>query len=448
MVPAEYLFFLTMMRESELRQQILKLTSQYFDLFLKREIVPGRDYLPASGKIFDGRELSNLVESSLDFWLTEGRFNGSFEKKLAEFFGRKYAITTNSGSSANLLAFYCLTSERLGKRAVKRGDEVIETATCFPTTLNPVIQFGCVPVFVDTVLATYNPSLRSILAAVTPRTKVIFLAHTLGNPFEVEELALFCRKRGIWLIEDCCDALGAVYKGKKVGTFGDLATLSFYPAHQITCGEGGAVITEDPLLSKIVRSFRDWGRDCWCVPGKDNTCGIRFKWQMGNLPKGYDHKYIYSHVGFNLKMTDMQAAVGLAQMDKLELFVEERRVNHQYLSERFKEFEKYFILPEATPKSEPSWFGFLLTIKDGAPFSRSELLEYLEKRKIGTRLLFGGNITKQPAYLKTNYRISGKLINCDIVMEKTFWIGCYPAINSGIVDYISGVIGEFAERYD
>ena len=348
-----------MIEKDGLRQQILDLTARYFDLFLRKELVPGRDYLPASGKIFDERELSNLVESSLDFWLTEGRFNDSFEKKLAEFFGRKYAITVNSGSSANLLAFYCLTSERLGVRAVKRGDEVIETAACFPTTLNPVIQFGCLPVFVDTALPTYNPTLQGILAAVTPRTRVIFLAHTLGNPFEVAELASFCRERGIWLIEDCCDALGAVYKGKKVGTFGDLATLSFYPAHQITCGEGGAVISEDPLLSKIVRSFRDWGRDCWCAPGRDNTCGIRFKWQMGNLPQGYDHKYIYSHVGFNLKMTDMQAAVGLAQMDKLEGFVEKRRENHRLLGEGFKAFERYFVLPLATPGSRPSWFGFL-----------------------------------------------------------------------------------------
>lgn len=428
----------------KLRQQILTLTREYYQLsFGGAQIVPGENYIPVSGKVFDQKELVNLVDASLDFWLTEGRFNVEFEKRLADFLGLKFSATTNSGSSANLLAFYCLTSPILRDRSVKKGDEVIEVASCFPTTLSPVIQFGAVPVFIDTSLPTYNPSAKDVIDAVTSKTKVVFLAHTLGNPYEVEEIANFCKEKNIWLIEDCCDALGATYKGHKVGTFGDLATLSFYPAHQITCGEGGAVLTNNALLNKLVRSFRDWGRDCWCAPGKENTCGVRFNWKLGDLPKGYDHKYIYSHVGFNLKMTDMQAAVGLAQMDKLELFLEKRRANHQYLSERFKEFEKYFILPEATPGSEPSWFGFLLTIREGTGIVRRDLLEYLESRKVATRLLFAGNIIRQPAYLDKEFRVAGELKNSDLVMNNTFWIGCYPAINKDTIDYTTAVFREF-----
>jgi len=429
------------------REEILQLTKRHYqEIFAGKIIRSGIDYIPASGKVFDENELVNLVDSSLDFWLTEGRYNAAFERKLAEYIGVKYAATANSGSSANLLAFYTLTSDQLGDCAIKQGDEVIQTATCFPTTLNPVIQFGCVPVFVDTSIPTYNPSYKNIIKAVTKKTKAVFLAHTLGNPFEVEELAKFCKEKRIWLIEDCCDALGAIYKGKKVGTFGDIATLSFYPAHQITGGEGGAVLTSNPLLYKILKSFRDWGRDCWCGTGKDNTCGRRFDQQFGKLPLGYDHKYIYSHIGFNLKMTDMQAAVLLAQMDKIDEFVTKRRENHGQLLLKMKAFEQFFILPEATSKSDPSWFGFLLTIRKTAPFSRRELLEYLESQKIGTRLLFGGNITKQPAYLKIKCRVVGTLSNSDTVMGRSFWMGCYPAINGEHINYISEVINDFIKE--
>lgn len=425
------------------REKIFELTREYYKHAFSEKLVPGENYIPASGKVFDERELVNLVDASLDFWLTEGRFNASFEKRLCEFTGCSYAATVNSGSSANLLAFYCLTSPSLGSRSVKRGDEVIGAATCFPTTLNPIIQYGCKPVLVDVSLSTYNPTAKGVLSAVTGKTKAIFLAHTLGNPYEVSEISKFCAKNGIWLIEDCCDALGAVYDGKKVGCFGHLMTLSFYPAHQITCGEGGAVLSNDAGLMKIVRSFRDWGRDCWCAPGKENTCGMRFEWQAGDLPKGYDHKYIYSHVGFNLKMTDMQAAVGLAQLDRLEEFVEKRRKNHALMLRKFRKFSKYFVLPKKTRGSKPSWFGFALTIKDKAPFGRGKLLKYLEGRGVGTRLLFGGNVTKQPAYANVDFGIPKKLKNADRIMKDTFWIGCYPAIDEATIDYVVAVFDEF-----
>ncbi|MCL5004238.1 MAG: lipopolysaccharide biosynthesis protein RfbH [Patescibacteria group bacterium] len=432
--------------KEELRREILDLTAEYYRAaFAARKIVPGESYIPTSGRVFDEKEMVNLVDSALDFWLTEGRFNQAFEERLADFFGLKFASTVNSGSSANLIAFYALTSEKLSGREIRKGDEVIETASCFPTTLAPVVQFGAVPVFVDTQLSTYNPLAKDVLAAVTGKTKAIFLAHTLGNPYEVEEIADFCKKRGIWLIEDCCDALGAKYKGRKVGTFGDIATVSFYPAHQITCGEGGAVLTNNALLDKNIRSFRDWGRDCWCATGKENTCGVRFKWKLGKLPRGYDHKYIYSHVGFNLKMTDMQAAVGLAQMEKLEGFIRKRAENHAYFVSSLKKFSDYLILPEATHNSEPSWFGFLITLRKGVPFSRSEITEYLESQKVATRLLFGGNITKQPAFQKTVFRVPKPLRNSDIVMNNTFWIGCYPGISKETIDYTVGVFEEFME---
>ncbi len=426
-----------------LRFRILNLTKKYYKTSFNNKLNPKKDYVPTSGKVFDETELMNLVGSSLDFWLTEGRYNLMFERELSRFSDLKYVATVNSGSSANLLAFYALTSPQLGIRAIRKGDEIIEVATCFPTTLSPVVQFGCFPVFVDSSIPFYNPLARDVLKAVTPKTKAIFLAHTLGNPFEVEEIASYCKKNNIWLIEDCCDALGAEYKGKKVGTFGDISTLSFYPAHQITCGEGGAVMTNDAGLSKIVRSFRDWGRDCWCAPGKENTCGIRFDWQLGKLPKGYDHKYIYSHLGFNLKMTDMQASIGLAQIKKIKKFIKKRRENHELLSTRLAKFEKFFILPKATEKSIPSWFGFVLTIRDKMPFTRLELVQYLEKNRIGTRLLFGGNITRQPAMENVSYRIHGKLKNSDKIMNDTFWIGCYPAINSQTIGYVVKVFDNF-----
>ena len=436
-----------MVSVSTQRQKILTLAAAYYRLAFDSKLKPGKNYIPASGKVFDDKELVSLVDASLDFWLTEGRFNEQFEKKLTKTTGLRYAATVNSGSSANLLAFYALTSPVLGKRAVKKGDEVIGAATCFPTTLNPIIQFGCKPVLIDVSLPTYNVRAKDVIAAITKKTKVVFLAHTLGNPYEVEEVATFCKKRGIWLIEDCCDALGAIYREKKVGTFGDLMTLSFYPAHQITCGEGGAVLTNSAALNKIVRSYRDWGRDCWCAPGKENTCGKRFDWQLGELPRGYDHKYIYSHIGFNLKMTDMQAAVGLAQLGKLRRFVGKRRENHRMLSKGLAKFEKYFILPQATPGSVPSWFGYVLTIRDNAPFARKQLLEHLEANKVGTRLLFGGNIIRQPAYKDVKFKIVGKLVNSNVVMNQTFWIGCYPAIDRNCVDYIVSVFEKFLAKY-
>lgn len=427
----------------KLRKQILELTVEYYKKTFNQKLKPGIGYIPPSGKVFDERELVNLVDASLDFWLTEGRYNIEFEKKLAEFFGLRYCVTVNSGSSANLIAFYALTSPSLGQRAIKKGDEVIEVAACFPTTLNPVIQFGCTPVLVDASIPTYNALAKDVIKAITPKTKAVFLAHTLGNPYEVKEIADYCKQHDIWVIEDCCDALGATYKGKKVGTFGHLATLSFYPAHHITCGEGGAVLTSSAGLEKLVRSFRDWGRDCWCPPGKEDTCGKRYEWQLGSLPKGYDHKYIYSHIGFNLKMTDMQAAVGLAQLEKVDDFITKRRQNFAILYKTFKKYEHYFILPEATHDSEPSWFGFLLTVKKEAPFSRNELVNYLTNKKVGSRLLFSGNIARQPAYTETKFKKQNNLVVADQIMNDTFWIGCYPAINSKSIAYVDKVIKEF-----
>ena len=428
---------------NHLREEILSLVKKYHDENFNKVLIAGESYIPPSGKVFGFEEVRNLVDASLDFWLTEGRFNEQFEKELAEFISVNFCATVNSGSSANLLAFYALTSREFGSRAIKKGDEIIEVATCFPTTLNPVLQFGCIPVLVDVEIPAYNASAKNVLSAVTDKTKAIFLAHTLGNPYEVEEIAKFCKEKGIWLIEDCCDALGAEYGGKRVGAFGDVATLSFYPAHQITCGEGGAVLTNNALLNKMVRSFRDWGRDCWCAPGNENTCGIRFNWQLGTLPRGYDHKYIYSHIGFNLKMTDLQASVGLAQMQRVGGFIKKRRENHNLLIEYLKKYEDYFIMPEATENSNPSWFGFVITIKDGAPFTRTDLIRYLENHKIGTRLLFAGNITRQPAYKDIEFIVHDKLVNADKVMNDTFWIGCYPAINEDIIKYVSKTFEEF-----
>ena len=346
------------------------------------------------------------------------------------------------------MAFSALTSPLLGKRAVKKGDEVVCAATSFPTTINPVIQNGCTPVLVDVTIPGYNLSFKDIKRNVTPKTKAIFLAHTLGNPYEAKEISELCKKKEIWLIEDCCDALGAMYDGKKVGSFGDLATLSFYPAHQITCGEGGAVLTNDALLNKAVRSFRDWGRDCWCAPGNENTCGIRFKWKLGDLPKGYDHKYIYSHIGYNMKMTDMQASIGLAQLGKIGKFVKKRNENHNLLTERFKVFEKYFIMPVATLNSSPSWFGFVLTVRNSAPFKREEIIKYLEEYKIASRFLFAGDVTKQPAYKDVKFKKPVSLRNSGIVMNNTFWIGCYPVIDKYMISYIVKIFEDFISKYE
>jgi CDP-6-deoxy-D-xylo-4-hexulose-3-dehydrase len=387
--------------------------------------------------------MRSLVDASLDFWLTTGRFNDVFEAKLRAFLGVRHALTTNSGSSANLLALSALTSPHLRARALKPGDEVITCATGFPTTVNPALQYGLVPVFVDTSIPTYNIRPDMIEAAVSDKTRAIMVAHTLGNPFDLGEVMRVAKKHNLWVIEDCCDALGATYDGKMVGTFGDIGTLSFYPAHHITMGEGGAVFTNRLLLNRLIESMRDWGRDCWCQPGKDNTCGKRFGHKLGDLPRGYDHKYTYSHCGYNLKITDMQAAVGVTQLDRLEGFIADRRRNFDLLTQAFKPLEDVFVLPEATPNSDPSWFGYVLTIRKGVPFTRDALVRHLNAHRIATRLLFGGNLIRQPYMRERNYRVVGDLTNADIVTDDTFWIGLYPGLGEEHIGYVAEVIGDF-----
>ena len=419
-----------------LRQQIAKLVAEYHAAaFPAREFRPGESSVPVAGRVFDADEIQHLVDSSLDFWLTTGRYAAQFEKEFARFFGIRNAILVNSGSSANLLALTALTSPRLGDRALKPGDEVITAAAGFPTTVNPIIQNRLVPVFVDVDIPTYNIDPQLLEGALSPRTRAVMVAHTLGNPFQLDVVSDFCRRNNLWLIEDCCDALGAEFQGRKVGTFGDLATTSFYPAHHITMGEGGSVLCEKPLLRTLVESFRDWGRDCWCEPGKDNTCGKRFDWTLGELPCGYDHKYTYSHIGYNLKVTDMQAAIGVAQLKKLPNFIARRRENFQRLYDGLKAMEEFYILPEATPGSEPSWFGFPIAVRPGAPFTRNDLVRYLDDRKIATRLLFGGNLVRQPAYQNVEYRVAGSLERTDIVMNQVFWIGVYPGLDHTMIDF-------------
>ena len=423
--------------QTSLKAQILGLVDQYAATSLNLSVFkPGESIIPPSGKLIGAEELKSMVEASLDGWLTTGRFNDAFEKELAQFLGVQYAITVNSGSSANLVAFSALTSPRLGDRAIKPGDEVIGVAAGFPTTVNPILQFGAVPVFVDVELGTYNIDASKIEAALSPKTKAIMLAHTLGNPYNLDIIKEICQKHQLWLIEDCCDALGSTYNNQMVGSFGDIATLSFYPAHHITMGEGGAVFTNNLELKQIAESFRDWGRDCYCPPGKDNTCGKRFCWKLGNLPEGYDHKYTYSHLGYNLKITDMQAACGLAQLSKVKSFIQKRKDNFNYLKNGLKSCEEFLILPEPTNKSDPSWFGFPITLKANSPVSRVDLLTYLDQEKIGTRLLFAGNLTRQPYMIGRNYRISGSLKNTDIVMTNTFWIGVQPAIGEPELEYV------------
>ena len=431
-------------RGEQLREQILALTAQYFtEAFPAAEFQPGVTPVPVSGKVIDGNDLSSVVDSALDGWFTTGRFAKDFERKLARFVGVRSASMVNSGSSANLAALSALTSPKLGDRRLKPGDEVITVAAGFPTTLNPIIQNRLVPVFLDVTLPTYEIDVSQLEAARSEKTRAVMVAHTLGNVFDLDAVSAFAKKYDIWFIEDCCDALGSSWKGRQVGTFGDIATLSFYPAHHMTTGEGGAVLTDRPDLAVLIESFRDWGRDCWCDPGKDNTCGKRFEWQLGQLPCGYDHKYAYSHVGYNLKATDMQAALGASQIEKLPTFIERRKQNFRHLSSALKPLDDYLMLPEATPGSDPSWFGFLIGVRETAPFTRQDLIRTLDAKKIGTRLLFGGNLIRQPAYQGCEYRAVGSLPNTDFIMNNVFWIGVFPGLTTEMLDYVAGVMKDF-----
>ncbi|HUZ05782.1 MAG TPA: lipopolysaccharide biosynthesis protein RfbH [Acidobacteriaceae bacterium] len=426
-----------MNRADELRRQILGLVHEYSqEAFPAKPFVPGESSVPVSGRVFDGRDVEMLVDSSLDFWLTAGRFSDDFERKFARRFGVREARLVNSGSSANLIAISVLTSPTLGDRQLKPGDEVITLAAGFPTTINPILQNQAIPVFIDVQLGTYNADVSKLEEALSSRTRAIIFAHTLGNPFDLKTVSAFAKKHNLWLIEDCCDALGATFEGQNVGTFGDLATVSFYPAHHITMGEGGCVLTDKPALAKLIESFRDWGRDCWCAPGKENTCGKRFDWQLGSLPCSYDHKYTYSHIGYNLKVTDMQAAVGLSQLDKLDTFIAARRKNFATLYEGLAPLQDFFLLPQATPGSDPSWFGFPIAVLPESGLTRARVIRHLESCKIGTRLLFGGNLTRQPAYRDCEYRVVGTLVNADYAMNNVFWVGVYPGLTDAMLHYV------------
>ena len=432
----------------EIKNKILNLVENYSDInFKEKEFIPGVSEVPVSGKVIGALELKNMVEAALDGWLTTGRFNEQFEKNLANFLGAKCLLTVNSGSSANLIAFSTLTSPKLKERSIQKGDEVITVAAGFPTTVNPIIQFGAIPVFIDVKIPTYNIDENLVEEAITKKTKAIMLAHTLGNPFNVKKIKEICDKYNLWLIEDSCDALGSKFNNQNVGTFGDLATLSFYPAHHITMGEGGAVFTNSKKLERIAESFRDWGRDCYCEPGKDNTCNKRFSWQLGDLPFGYDHKYTYSHLGYNMKITDMQAACGLAQLHRLDVFIEKRKENFNFLYSNLKDLEEFLILPKAEESSDPSWFGFPLSLKTNTKFNRSDLIKYLNENKIGTRLLFSGNLTKQPYMKNTDFKVHGDLKNTDLIMENTFWIGLYPGLKEKHLEYsVNKLIDFFANK--
>ena len=430
----------------DIKKEIFNLVDQFaVDKFSQKDFIPGVTPVPVSGKVLDAEELKYMVEASLDGWLTTGRFNKEFEEKIATFIGAKLAITVNSGSSANLVAFMTLTSPKLKERAIASGDEVISVAAGFPTTINPIIQFGAIPVFIDIDIPTYNIKVEEIESAISKRTKAIMIAHTLGNPFDVKKIREICDKHNLWLIQDNCDALGARFDGKPLGFYGDIGTISFYPAHHITMGEGGLVYTNSIKLKKIAESFRDWGRDCYCETGKDNTCNKRFNWQLGNLPQGYDHKYTYTHMGYNFKITDMQAACGLAQLKKIDRFIKKRLDNFNYLYQLFSKLSNYFILPEKTKNSEPSWFGFLLTIKENK-LNRNELLKFLDEKKIGTRLLFSGNVTKQPYMLDKKYIVHKDLINTDKVMNDSFWLGVYPGLEKKHLDYVYSTVQEFIKK--
>ena len=434
-------------KKDAMRQEILELVGKYYaEAFPKKPFLGGISQIPVSGKVFDGDELTNLVDSSLDFWLTTGRYAHEFEEEFAKVMGVKHAMLCNSGSSANLLAVSALKSDRLGKRALVDGDEVITLAAGFPTTVNPIIQNRLIPVFIDCELGTYDATAEQMQAALSPKTRAIVMAHTLGNPFNLDAVMQIAKENKLFVIEDSCDAVGATYDGKPVGSFGDLSTASFYPAHHVTMGEGGCVQAKTASMRKIVESLRDWGRDCWCPTGEDNTCGRRFDWELGGLPYGYDHKYTYSHIGYNLKLTDMQAAVGVAQLKKLPGFIAARRKNFNRLYEGLKKYEEFFILPQSTPKSEPSWFGFLITIRPGSPFGRYDLVQHLESHRIGTRQLFGGNLLQQPAYQNIEHRVSGTLKNSEIISLNAFWIGVYPGLTDEMIDYMIGTLSEFIEN--
>lgn len=430
-------------RPESIKSEIFKLVEEYYnEVFLKKEFTPGKSHVPVSGKVFDHEELNNIVESALDGWFTTGRFNDAFENQLAKFINTKRVITVNSGSSANLIALAALTSSELGDRRLKAGDEFISVAVSFPTTINPAVQYGLIPVFLDVSPTTYNIDISKLEDALSEKTKAIIIAHTLGNPFDVEAVSAFAKKHNLWLIEDCCDALGATVNGKHVGTFGDLATLSFYPAHHITMGEGGAIFTKNSKLVTLIESFRDWGRDCWCAPGCENTCGKRFDWDLGDLPHGYDHKYIYSHFGYNLKITDMQAALGLAQLKKLPDFIKTRKKNFDRLKMGLSHLQNKIILPEPTHGSNPSWFGFLITLKPNAGISRNEIITKLTDANIGTRLLFAGDIRKQPYFKNVNYRCIGDLPNTENILNNTFWVGVTPMITDEMLDFIIGTLNK------
>ena len=435
-----------MAKNKALRESILEMVAQYcLEEFAEKPFIPGESPVPVSGKVFDSEEVMSLVDSALDFWLTTGRYAYRFEREFARYLGVRHAMLCNSGSSANLLALSVLTSPKLEDRRLVPGDEVITAAAGFPTTVNPMVQNNLVPVFLDIEMQSYNIDPSRIEEAISPRTKAIMIAHTLGNPFDLDTVINIARKHNLWVVEDNCDALGSRYNGQLTGTFGDLGTISFYPAHHITMGEGGCVVVNEPNLKVLVESFRDWGRACWCEPGEDDTCGKRFGWQMGRLPFGYDHKYVYSHIGYNLKLTDLQAAVGVAQLAKLEGFIEARQKNWSLLRQGLDKYQDVILLPESAANSEPSWFGFLISVRPGAPFTRNELVQFLESRKIATRLLFSGNLTKQPSFESVPYRVVGTLDNTDAVMENTFWVGVYPGITEPMIEYMIDSFGDFME---
>ena len=431
-----------------LRQEILSKTIEYYQLkFATKEFIPGKTRVNYAGRVFDEKEIVNAVDASLDFWLTEGRFSEQFAEKIADFLGIEHVLLTNSGSSANLLAFSALTSEKLGDKRLKEGDEVIAVAAGFPATVTPIIQYGLIPVFIDVEIPTYNIDIDMMRKAITSKTRCIFIAHTLGNPFNIDEVMKLANEFNLWVIEDNCDAFGSEYKGKKTGTYGHLSTISFYPAHHITTGEGGAICTNDPQLAQLVRAFRDWGRDCYCAGGENNTCGKRFSQQFGNLPYGFDHKYVYSEIGYNLKMTDIQAAIGAAQIDKLPEFCERRKENFNEWTRIFSKYSDYFILPKATESSDPAWFAFIVTLKEGTPFSREDITSHLNANLIETRNLFAGNMTKQPGFINQKWRIADKLNNTDYIMNNTFFLGTYPGLTKEMFEYVENIIDLFIHSY-